>query len=90
MIGPIGTSAIGGSGPRLAIEVGERLAIAFGECAARHRQIGDDEHAVGDGFAVAIAPVLRHRFERMTRRMTEVQNAARDLIPSRRPRPRRP
>ena len=57
-------------------EIGERLAIAFGECSARHRQIGDDEHAVGDGFAVAIAAIFGHRFDRMTGRMTKVQNAA--------------
>ena len=42
----IGRSATGGSGPSCAIELRQRLAIAFGERAARDREVGGGQHAV--------------------------------------------
>ena len=75
------TSAIGGSGPRLAIEIGERLSIALGQRAARRRQLGGDQHAVADRFAVAVAAVFGDRFERVAGGMAEVQDPARAGFP---------
>ena len=70
-------------------EIGERLAIPLGERAARHGELGGDEHAVGDRFAVTEPPVLGHRLEGVAGGVAEVQDAAqaRFLLVGRRRRP---
>ena len=75
------TSAIGGSGPRLAI----RSASAFRSRSARAprstRKLRGHQHPVGHRLAVTKPPVLGHRFERMPRGVAEVQNAPQAGLP---------
>ena len=68
------TSPIGGSGPSAAIEIGERLPILLGERAARDGELRRHQHAVSDRLAVAKAPVLRHRLERVTGGVAEIED----------------
>ena len=68
----------------------ERVAVGLGHHAARDGNLGGDEHAVGDRFAVAEALVFRDRLERMTGGVAEVQHAPRArlaLVEPDRPRP---
>ena len=44
---------------------------------ARDRELGRGEHPVADRLAVAEAPVLRHRLERMADGVAEVQRPPR-------------
>ena len=71
------TSAIGGSGPRLAIRSASACRSRSASAPRAAAELGGDEHAVGDRFAVAEAPVLRDRLERVAGGVAEVQDAAR-------------
>ena len=71
--------------PKTRDEIGERLAIGVGQRAARAGELGGDEHAVADRLAVPEAAVLRHRLDRVSRRVAEVQDPAQSplaLVPS--------
>ena len=59
------------------MSVGERLAVAVGERAARDGELRRDQHPVADRLAVAEAAVSGHRFERVPGGVAEVQDPAR-------------
>ena len=61
-------------------EIGERVPVRFLEETAPHGEVGDDEHAAGDGLAVPEAPVLRQRFDGVPGRVPEVQDAPRPAL----------
>ena len=58
-------------------EIGQRLAVSIGKRPPRSRQRRHDEHAVGNRFAVSVPAILRHGFQRVSCRVTEVQHSPR-------------